>query len=1006
MLLRTPITGCLSAQVALVVFACGAAAQDAAAESEIAEKQNHWAFQPPAARPVPQVRDTSWPRSPLDRFILAKLEAEQLRPAPMAERRALIRRATFDLIGLPPTPEEVEAFLGDDSPDGFARVIERLLASPHYGERWGRHWLDVARYADSNGMDENLAYANAYRYRDYVVAAFNADKPFDQFTGEQLAGDLMPVTGDEAVTHERQIATGFLALGPKMLAEDDPVKMQMDIVDEQIDTVGRAFMGINLGCARCHDHKFDPISMEDYYSLAGIFKSTQTMENFKVVARWFERPLETQEFLKRKSGHAEKLAAKEAQLVAHIKTATAEVLRATRRRVADYLLASSELIRQKMLAANLRPMMNAEQGASPPGSILIEAEDFARGNVRKDFETYGHAIGVLVNRGELPNFVEYEIETPAAGTYQLELRYAAAESRPVELLIDGRLVKADAAREMTGSWTPESQSWGVEGRFTFGEGKTTLRLQREGPFPHIDKLALVPRHSAAAGLVIKTPEQIAVGRELNLAVLGRFADYIERSRGKADSIFSAWHRLDDVVAAATKPIDEGEPQADATLPPVFLDVFTASLRRLAARYQELFDHFETSPDDGKPEQGAEATAALAKADRDALAKVLNDPDGPFVLPEEPDAFFIGDVAATLKQLRGEVKELKQRAPEALLAMGVTEGEVQNVPVHIRGSHVNLGAVMRRRLPSVLAGDRQPAISDEQSGRLQLARWLSEDDHPLVARVIVNRVWRWHFGAGLVRTADNFGTMGDRPVHGGLLDWMSLRFIQGGRSIKDLHRLIMLSSTYQMSTAYDERAAGRDPENRLHWRMNRRRLEAEAIRDAMLTVAGTLETTMGGSLLVTANRAYVAGTASRDPTRYDAHRRSIYLPVVRSALYNVFQAFDFPDPSAMSGDRATTTVAPQALMMLNSQLVDEQSREFAGRLLARDDLDRQERVRLAYEMAYARPPRKDETNRALEFVERYEQALKVREPEEAQTQRRAWQAYCRVLLASSEFVYVD
>src|SRR5205823_6400469 len=244
----------------------------------------------------------AWCLSAIDRFVLAKLEASGMKPSPPTDRQTLIRRATFDLIGLPPAPEEIDAFLADRSPDAFARVVDRLLASPAYGERWGRHWLDIARYADSNGMDENLVQANAWRYRDYVIAAFNADKPYDRFAREQLAGDLLPAAGEgERVEHV--VATGFLSLGPKMLAEDDPVKMEMDIVDEQVDTTGKVFMGLTLGCARCHDHKFDPLPTADYYALAGIFKSTHTMDNFKVVARWHERPVATKEQEQKHQAH-------------------------------------------------------------------------------------------------------------------------------------------------------------------------------------------------------------------------------------------------------------------------------------------------------------------------------------------------------------------------------------------------------------------------------------------------------------------------------------------------------------------------------------------------------------------------------------------------------------------------------------------------------------------------------------------------------------------------------
>jgi mono/diheme cytochrome c family protein len=267
----------------------------------------HWAFVPPTDRPLPGVKDSGWVKSPIDRFILAELEAKGLRPAAPADKRTLIRRAAFDLTGLPPTSEEVDAFLADYSPEAFAKVVDRLLASPAYGERWGRHWLDVARYADSNGLDENVAYGTAWRYRDYVIAAFNADKPYDRFLTEQIAGDLLS-SPDTATRYERLIATGFLSLGPKVLAEVDEKKMEMDIVDEQLDTLGQAVMGVTLGCARCHDHKFDPFTQEDYYALAGVFVSTKTMENFTKIARWHENPIPGPADLAKNAEHDKKLA--------------------------------------------------------------------------------------------------------------------------------------------------------------------------------------------------------------------------------------------------------------------------------------------------------------------------------------------------------------------------------------------------------------------------------------------------------------------------------------------------------------------------------------------------------------------------------------------------------------------------------------------------------------------------------------------------------------------------
>jgi hypothetical protein len=345
-------------------------------------------------------------------------------------------------------------------------------------------------------------------------------------------------------------------------------------------------------------------------------------------------------------------------------------------------------------------------------------------------------------------------------------------------------------------------------------------------------------------------------------------------------------------------------------------------------------------------------------------------------------------------------------------MGVTEGRVADAPIHIRGSHLTLGTLAPRHVPQVLVDSTPPSFGEAQSGRLELARWLIEADHPLTARVMVNRIWRWHFGQGLVNTPDNFGALGDRPTNQPLLDWLAHRFMEGGWSIKALHRLIMLSSTYRMSSVdEDPRGAQVDPENHLLRRMNVRRLEAEAIRDALLAVSGTLDRTMGGSLLTVKNRDYFFNHTSRDTTAYDSRRRSVYLPVVRNHLYDMFELFDSPDASVTNGDRATTTVAPQALFMLNSDLVLQAARDTAAGLLARRELSDAGRISRLYETAFGRPPSPDESKRAAAYLDRFEAALRAEaegaDADSTADARRldAWQALCQVILASSEFISI-
>jgi hypothetical protein len=394
---------------------------------------------------------------------------------------------------------------------------------------------------------------------------------------------------------------------------------------------------------------------------------------------------------------------------------------------------------------------------------------------------------------------------------------------------------------------------------------------------------------------------------------------------------------------------------------------------------------------------------VAKANAELRAK---GGDG-FELPKMPEKLYPETTRAELKRLRDELAALEKAAPEMPSAMGVAEGSIADTPVLIRGSHLTPGPVAPRGVPRVLAASDPPRFTSTQSGRLELARWLSDAGNPLTTRVMVNRIWRWHFGQGLVATPDNFGALGERPSNPPLLDWLAHRFIASGWSIKAMHRLIMLSSTYQMGSDDNSRAAQVDPENRLCWRMNVQRLEAEAIRDALLAVAGTLDRRMGASLLAIKNRDYFFNHTSRDGTTYDSLRRSIYLPVVRNHLYEVFQLFDSTDASVPSGDRATTTVAPQALFMLHGELVLQAAGDLAAGLLGRDDLDDAGRIVQLHERAYGRPPEPAESRRAARYLEQFAGKLQAEDPaaDPASIRQGAWQALCQVILASNEFVFI-
>jgi hypothetical protein len=889
-------------------------------------QKSFWSFRPIVKRDPPKVKSSAWCLSPIDRFILAKLEEKGLKPAPSADRRTLIRRAYFDLIGLPPSPEQVETFVNDKAPDAWPKVIDSLLANPHYGERWGRHWLDVVRYADSNGLDENVAFANAYRYRDYVVDAFNKDLPYNTFLTEQLAGDLLP-PADQATQNERLTATGFLSMGAKVLAEPDKAKLVMDIVDEQIEVTSKAFMGLTVACARCHNHKFDPIPTKDYYALAGIFKSTKTMSTLNTVAMWQERPLVTQQTQAEIAEHARKIQEAEAALKVVKGQADTVLLAEYRRDSGKYLQAAWDLSQQA------GPVSVAETPVKPgdPARIEIPATKFNRGNVNRDTTTYGKGIGVINNVGT-PDIAEYDVDIPTAGNYQVELRYASAEVRPVHLLLNGKLINENAAAKNTGSFFPEGQKWELQGVYAFKQGKNVFKIESANSIPHFNKILIVPVKTRLDGVPIRSAEQIAAQYGVNVALLRHSVRFL------------------------------GDVKSDPS-------------RLAPADRQVALDKFAVR----------------------------------IAVPDKPEEFYPDNLKKQVVAAEKAYQTLKTNETKPPMVMAVEEGKVEDCRVHVRGDTENLGDAVPRHFLAVLDGDKIVA-KPGQSGRLELAQWLSSPNNPLTSRVEVNRIWQGHFGNGIVKTSENFGLLGAQPTHPELLDWLARTFTEQGWSVKKMHRMIMLSNTYKMSTVADPKTAALadkfDTEDTLLWRMPRRRLDAEPFRDSILAVAGDLDLTMGGSLLTTANHDYVTNDQSGNAAQYNAHRRGIYLPIIRNALYDMFQAFDFGDPTMVNPHRATTTVAPQALFVMNSPFVLEQAKVFAKLLQDQKNLTDGDRVKLAYARAYSRPATPEEVQKCQNFLVKYADSLTATEPDAEKRKLRAWQSLCQIVLASNEFLYVN
>ena len=929
-----------------------------------AKQEKYWAFVPPVRPAAPAVKNSGWVKSPIDAFVLAGLEAKGLAPAKAADKRTLIRRASYDLTGLPPTPAEVQAFLADESEGAFAKVADRLLASPRYGERWARHWLDVARYADSNGLDENLVYRNAFRYRDYVIAAFNKDKPFDRFLTEQIAGDLLPAQ-DLKQQMEHWTATGFLTLGAKMLAEDDPVKMEMDIVDEQLDTTVRAFMGLTVGCARCHSHKFDPIPHADYYAMAGIFKSSKTMENFKVVAKWHEFVLAPKEDREKLAAHEARIEAKKKGIGKVTKAQNDALVAAALQKVGGYLLASARVRHDEEI--RVAPI------ETEAGAIVRTAASFDAGNVPRELVKKKTNVP---KDGKGPYFAEFKITAGEAGLYQVDILDEEKGAGTADLWVNGVWMKRGADPVQNREASPEAGGWTYVAIVPLRAGENVLRLEHASRFPYFAKL-LVGKNTLATAP--KTVVQIAAEFGVNPGFLEQMVDYLKRSDGAVASPLYAW----EIQGTEAKLEAWSSPAAK-----LFAGFAGRTPEALAAEYERLFL--------ASMEKGKENTDPGLKT----LYEFLKEKFGPFRAPEDARRYYAAGVRTELAGLDTELKELTAATPEYPKAMGVREGDkIDDLAIHLRGSHLTLGEKAPRGFLSAIGGEK-PAIPAGHSGRLELAQWLTGADHPLTARVIANRMWRWHFGRGIVPTVDNFGRLGEKPVNQPLLDWLAVEMVKQGWSMKAMHRTMLLTSTYQMSSTFDAKANEADPDNALLWRMNRRRLEAELVRDGIMEVSGGLQKDYsGGTILEYKDRQYVANTSKGGNVDYDRPVRAVYVPVVRSSMYQLFSAFDLPDPAVSNGDRDATVVAPQALFMMNGSVMLKHSKIMAERLLARADLDDAGRIREAYERAFSRPATGAEVDQGLTFVARMQEAWKG-------SRLNAWQSFCKSLLASNEFIYIN
>jgi len=929
-------------------------------------KQTHWSWTPPRAEPVPAVKNSAWSAAPVDRFILAKLEFKQLTPAPAADPRALLRRLHFDLIGLPPSPEDAEAFARALSPSllpsvtpspagqregetgrrresAIASVVDKLLASPAFGERWARHWLDLVRYAETRGHEFEPPIPNAYHYRDYVIRALNADVPYNQFVIEHLAGDLVakprinPATGG----NESVLGTGFWFLGEEVHSPVDIRQDECDRLDNRLDVMSKTFLGMTVACARCHDHKFDAISQRDYYALAG-FLISSTYRQVPFTAMETHREIA-------------------AQLVQLRSAEQAKLLQAAARALRPGVTTTLLSLTNTTPFPSIQPATGT--GTSPSLRVLV---DYANPGP-KDWVQDGWAFGT---RPAQPGEIIFgdSAERPLTGL----VTRAAAVRDPAFNRLAAKGVERDVGT--LGEWERSGQ--------TLRTPDTTLTANSlwylvRGP---VRAYAAVDSH-----LIIKGP--------LHGALLREFKD--ERNRWRwVEHPLAAYrgHRVHaEFNPVGTAPLAiamvvqaDTKPELPAGLAGPMANPPAAQLAALREKLLSVIAEMESG-------RVSAETAPLA----DWLIQNLDQ-----LCP--PGSAESQQLAAAAKPALARHAELAARIqPVSVVAPAMLDGSGVDEFLLVRGQPRNPAGATPRRFLEALSGTEAPKFVTG-SGRLELAQQLIDPANPFTARAIVNRVWHHLFGRGLVPTVDNLGVLGQPPTHRELLDHLAVHFVRDlNWSVKALIRELVLTRAYQMaSTPTDARAEQLDPENELLHRANLRRLEGEAIRDAVLAVSGRLDPKIGGPSVMVHLTPFMDGRGKPGSGPLDgAGRRSLYTSVRRNFLPPMMLAFDMPIPFTTMGRRNVSNVPAQSLILMNDPFIVEQTRVWAKRLASVSEPA--ERVRQMYLAAFSRPPSEPELQDALAFVSAQAERLGS-----TSADARVWADLGHVLFNVKEFIYLN
>ena len=1121
------------------------------------ESARHWALEPVRNVTPPTVNDSAWAKSSIDAFIQAQQEAAGVGPAPAADKLTLIRRATFDLTGLPPTPDEVEAFLGDDSPGAFETVVERLLASPAYGEKWGRHWLDVVRYADTAGETADYPVPLAWRYRNYVVNAFNADKPYDDFLREQIAGDILATDGPPEGYAERVTATGYLAISRRFGFDSE--NYHHLTIQDTIDTLGQSVLGLSLGCARCHDHKFDPVSMQDYYALYGIFDSSRYAfpgSEQKQKVRSLAPLVPSAQSLSKWREFDNRIAALTAQMTRQKRPVPAAVLRSLNDMDGDFelqapaaggsngVLVPPWLYEGKIAVTaeaqspfkNLYPLgrvgasiaanagayriaqaiprqqsrndtgllhVNLDFRVGPPDPSAKGAHRFSLGELRgaPALEVHitsgtvslrtGQAVEVL---GTLPSIqwqnlqlrvdlknrnvsgrfgapgavtefagkplatnwggamdlvvldsgderdtrlpaIEYDnlgvqaAEIPVVTTELLPTAIAAGDPDPAALTeklqaltkIDGDFELQTEGQAPAAPWNPGPNSVvtlaaSAQSPYcnVYGPGKLGVRLPNRGEYDGFGLTLPAVKPSDSGQMFVSFDFRCASqnqggegswrfyighgpGQSAAVELFFNGHSFFRRSGDARESVgpltIGKWYQVQIVLdlpaksytgilsSTADKTEFSGTMASgwDGEINYLFIDSYghIGGVRPALDADNFAVQNFALPPLDAPPKESAEIEKT-----RTQVAEIRRQ---------------LASLQAVADREAQELQSLLADGPVPL-AYGMAEGTPHDVRIQNRGEPDQLGDEVPRGFIKALGQSTLP-LEVKGSGRLELAQWLTRPDNPLTARVMANRIWQYHFGRGLVRTPNDFGTRGLPPTHPELLDHLATQFVRSGWSVKALHRRIMLSATWQQSS----QARGATEADELYTRFPRRRLSAEEIRDAILVVSGQLDGAPAREHPFPPPVHW--GFTQHAPFNavYNHNKRSVYLMTQRLKRHPYLATFDGADPNASTADRLVTTVPTQSLFFLNDPLIHASAAAWASRL-QEECADDGRRIDLAWRQAYGHLPSPAERAEAAEFLAAYRTELIAAGKDHVE--RNSLAAYLRMIFASNEFLHVD